>query len=58
MMSSIAAQYNVSTNTIIRWFFPHTKLVADNFHLVQMTLCSLNQIRVQLMKQFKDRTRE
>ena len=57
-MSSITTRYTVSINTVIRRLFFHAKSVTDNFHLVQMTLHSLNQTRIQLTKQLKDCTRE
>ncbi|MCH5465885.1 transposase, partial [Levilactobacillus tujiorum] len=38
--------------SIIHEIFPNAIVVADNFHLVQMVLRSLNQTRVQVMKQF------
>ncbi|MGA3322792.1 transposase, partial [Lactiplantibacillus pentosus] len=48
------SQYQPATRTL----FPHAKRVADNFHLVQMALRSLNQTRVQLMKRFNPKSRE
>ncbi|WP_318767169.1 ISL3 family transposase [Lactiplantibacillus carotarum] len=54
----VVMDFNSQYQSVIRELFPNAKLVADNFHLVQMTLRSLNQTRVQLMKQFKPDTRE
>lgn len=50
--------FNSAYQSVIEKLFPHAKLVADNFHLVQDTLRLLNQTRVQLMKQFKKDTTE
>ncbi|MCH5465808.1 transposase, partial [Levilactobacillus tujiorum] len=44
--------------SIIHEIFPNAIVVADNFHLVQMVLRSLNQTRVQVMKQFPKDTPE
>ena len=57
-VKAIVMDFNSQYESAIRTLFPNAKLVADNFHLVQMTLRSLNQTRVQLMKQFKPDTRE
>lgn len=54
----VVMDFNSQYQSVVRELFSNAKLVADNFHLVQMTLRSLNQTRVQLMKQFKPDTRE
>lgn len=54
----IVMDFNSQYQSVMKELFPHAKLVADNFHLVQMTLRFLNQTRVQLMKQFKPKTRQ
>ncbi len=50
--------FNSQYQPAIRTLFSHARLVADNFHLVQMALRSLNQTRVQLMKRFNPKSRE
>ncbi|PRO88359.1 ISL3 family transposase, partial [Lactiplantibacillus pentosus] len=54
----VVMDFNSQYQPAIRTLFPHAKLVADNFHLVQMALRSLNQTRVQLMKRFNPKSRE
>lgn len=57
-VTAVAMDFNSQYQSVIQELFPHAKLVADNFHLVQMCLSSLNQTRVQLMKRFSPKTRE
>lgn len=57
-VTRVVMDFNSAYESVIRELFPNAKLVADNFHLVQETLRSLNQTRVQLMKQFKKDTPE
>ena len=48
----VVIDFNAQYQSAIRQLFPKAKIVADNFHLVQMTLQALNQTRVQLMKKY------
>ncbi len=57
-VTRVVMHFNSQYQPAIRTLFPHAKLVADNFHLVQMALRSLNQTRVQLMKRFNPKSRE
>jgi len=57
-VTRVVMDFNAQYQSVIRKIFPKAVIVADNFHLVQMTLRSLNQTRVQLMKQFPKKTRE
>lgn len=57
-VTRVVMDFNSQYQPAIRTLFPHAKLVADNFHLVQMALRSLNQTRVQLMKRFNPKSRE
>jgi len=57
-VTSVVMDFNSQYQSVIHEVFPKAAIVADNFHLVQMTLRSLNQTRVQLMKQFPKETRE
>lgn len=57
-VTRVVMDFNSQYASAITELFPNAKLVADNFHLVQMSLRSLNQTRVQLMKQFKPDTRK
>ena len=57
-VTRVVMDFNSQYQPAIRTLFPHAKLVADNFHLVQMALRSLNQTRVQLMKRFNPQSRE
>ncbi len=54
----IVIDFNAQYQSIIHEVFPNAKIIADNFHLVQMGLRSLNQTRVQLMHHFDPKTRE
>jgi transposase len=54
----VVMDFNSQYQPAVEELFPQAEIVADNFHLVQMTLRSLNQTRIQLMKQFKPDTRE
>ncbi|KRL97059.1 transposase [Levilactobacillus hammesii DSM 16381] len=57
-VTRVVMDFNSQYQLIIHQIFPNAIIVADNFHLVQMALRSLNQTRVQLMKQFPKETRE
>ncbi|AVK62550.1 ISL3 family transposase [Lactobacillus sp. CBA3605] len=57
-VTQVVMDFNANYYTIMHSIFPNAKVVADNFHLVQMVLRSLNQTRVQLMKRFAPDTRE
>ena len=48
----VVIDFNAQYQTVIKILFPNAKIVADNFHLVQMGLQSINQTRVQLMRRF------
>ena len=57
-VTQVVMDFNSQYASAITKLFPSAQLVADNFHLVQMSLRSLNQTRGQLMKQFKPDTRQ
>ncbi len=57
-VTRVVIDFNFQYQPAIRTLFLHAKLVADNFHLVQMALRSLNQTRGQLMKRFNPKSRE
>lgn len=57
-VKKVVMDFNSQYQPAVEELFPQAEIVADNFHLVQMTLRSLNQTRIQLMKQFKPDTRE
>ncbi|CAJ1226420.1 ISL3 family transposase [Lactiplantibacillus xiangfangensis] len=57
-VQQIVIDFNAQYQSVIREVFPKAKIIADNFHLVQMGLQALNQTRVQLMHHFSSDTRE
>ncbi|WP_460730478.1 transposase, partial [Nocardia heshunensis] len=57
-VTQVVMDFNAQYQKIIYDIFPNAVIVADNFHLVQMALRSLNQTRVQLMRRFPQNTRE
>lgn len=57
-VKQVVMDFNSQYQSAIEELFPNAEIVADNFHLVQMTLRSVNQTRVQLMKQFRPDTRQ
>lgn len=57
-VTQIVMDFNSQYQSIIHAIFPNAVIIADNFHLVQMTLRSLNQTRVQVMKHFPKDTPE
>ncbi|WP_057746090.1 ISL3 family transposase [Liquorilactobacillus capillatus] len=54
----VVIDFNAQYQSVIRKIFPEAKMIADNFHLVQMGLQALNQTRVQLMHHFAQNSRE
>lgn len=54
----VVMDFNAQYQSVIRELFPNVQIVADNFHLIQMVLQSLNQTRIQLMKRFKPASAE
>lgn len=57
-VTRVVMDFNAQYQSVIALIFPNAKIVADNFHLVQMALRSLNQTRVQLMKLFNKKSRQ
>ncbi|WP_341779380.1 ISL3 family transposase [Levilactobacillus sp. HBUAS70063] len=57
-VTRVVMDFNAQYQSVIELIFPNAKIVADNFHLVQMALRSLNQTRVQLIKQFNKKSRQ
>ena len=57
-VTRVVMDFNSQYQLIIHEIFPNAIIVADNFHLVQMVLRSLNQTRVQLMRRFPKESRE
>ena len=57
-VTQVVMDFNAQYQSVIHEIFPNTNIVADNFHLVQMGLRSLNQTRVQVMKRFPKDTPE
>ena len=54
----VVMDFNAQYQSAIHELFPNAKIVADNFHLVQMGLQAINQTRVQLMRHFDKDTKE
>ncbi|ETY75290.1 transposase ISL3 [Lactiplantibacillus fabifermentans T30PCM01] len=57
-VKQVVIDFNAQYQSVIHEIFPQAKIIADNFHLVQMGLQALNQTRVQLMHHFKQDSRE
>jgi len=57
-VQQVVIDFNAQYQSVIREVFPKAKIIADNFHLVQMGLQALNQTRVQLIHHFSSDTRE
>ncbi len=57
-VTQVVMDFNAQYQSVIHEIFPNANIVADNFHLVQMGLRSLNQTRVQVMKRFPKDTPE
>ncbi|WP_083478794.1 transposase [Liquorilactobacillus capillatus] len=54
----VVIDFHTQYQSAICRIFPEAKMIADNFHLVQMGLQALNQTRVQLMHHFAQNSRE
>ncbi|AUJ30954.1 MULTISPECIES: ISL3 family transposase [Liquorilactobacillus] len=57
-VKQVVIDFNAQYQSVIHIIFPEAKIIADNFHLVQMGLQALNQTRVQLMHRFTQNSRE
>jgi len=57
-VKSVVMDFNAQYQSVIHELFPNAKIVADNFHLVQMGLQAINQTRIQLMHHFSKDTKE
>jgi len=57
-VEEVVMDFNAQYQSVIHELFPNAKIVADNFHLVQMGLNALNQTRVYLMHRFAKDTVE
>ena len=57
-VKKVVMDFNAQYQSVIQELFPNVQIVADNFHLVQMVLQSLNQTRVHLMKRYKPSSAE
>ena len=58
IVSPVALDLNFFYQDIVRSCLPNVEIVIDRFHMVQMLTRSLNSLRVQVMKKFKNTSRE